>query len=194
MNIAKFFNFLLLGLIITFCILIYIKMHKYPNEVINKISNGTEIMDADLYSKQLLYLSIKDNNCKLDYSKLKNNPTEIIGSTFQSPVLILRYSAFNCNSCIDFCLSKLEQYFPNYKNDKHLMFIYSNYPKNYKTDFLQTLNLEKENLGLYTEDANLPFLFVLHKGIVNHVFVPDGKYPEHYDLYLKEIIKKYFNK
>lgn len=172
----------------------FYKIQIPTNQVVDERANETLIEDLDLYYQQLLYLGLMDNNSELEFSKLKTTQSAIIESMYNTPVLVVRYSAFNCNSCIDFCLSKLEQFFPNYKNDKHLMFIYSNYPKNYKTDFLQTLNLEKENLGLYTEDANLPFLFVLHKGIVNHVFVPDGKYPEHYDLYLKEIIKKYFNK
>lgn len=191
---AKFFNFLLLGLILMLCVLIFIKIQLPTKQVVDEGANETLIEDLDLYYQQLLYLGLMDNNSELEFSKLKTTQSAIIESMYNTPVLVVRYSAFNCNSCIDFCLSKLEQFFPNFNNDKHLMFIYSNYPKNYKTDFLQTLNLEKENLGLYTEDANLPFLFVLHKGIVNHVFVPDGKYPEHYDLYLKEIIKKYFNK
>jgi hypothetical protein len=109
-----------------------------------------------------------------------------------TPILVYRYSVLNCDICVKFGNSKIEEHFPDYKNNSKLLFIISGFPANYTINHTNFLDLQKNSLGLPVENSNQPLYFILINNYIHHVFIPEKNFPENTDTYLQEIKKRYF--
>jgi len=185
-NIEIFF--LIAILIITSLILTTLIIQKDGKSSNDKEAIKSERFMFEMYTKQTiieevvnshLYLSLPENNVPFSIQK-------------DIPVFVYRYSAFNCDVCVKFGNSKIEEYFSDKKDNRKLLHIISDFPSNYKIPNANVLDLQKNNLGLPLENANQPFYFVLINNYVCHVFIPDNNFPDYTDTYLQEIKKRYF--
>lgn len=111
----------------------------------------------------------------------------------EAPLLVFRYSRFDCQLCIDQVLDKLHAVFEedNLKvrliidgmTGREFRMKYKEREMNFSAYFLST-----DNLNLSLENKNLPFLFVLSKDAkVDKIFIPFREYPNQTDAYLKNI-------
>jgi len=164
------------------------------NEILPNDKIKSEMLNLDLFTKQSIYEAVINNNKDLKFSeKLIFNHKLDKDFSVNRPVLVFRYSAYNCNVCTEFGIKKLEENFSDYKNNADLLFILSDFPLDNKIEYSNFIDLNKERLGIPLENANLPFFFMLIGGHVQHVFIPDSNLPEYTDIYLKEVKKRYFD-
>ncbi|MEC3880924.1 hypothetical protein [Parapedobacter sp. 10938] len=145
----------------------------YPELV---IPNAGKVINKSLH--------IKDSN---------DSETTVEDLSERSPLLVFRYSQYDCNLCIDQVLQKLHAIYEG-DEDKVCLIVdgmtgrefrlkYKNRKMNFSSYFVAD-----DNLGLSLENKNLPFLFVLSDDArVNKVFVPFKEYPNQTDAYLKNI-------
>ncbi|WP_257670431.1 hypothetical protein [Parapedobacter tibetensis] len=111
----------------------------------------------------------------------------------RSPLLVFRYSQYDCHLCVDQVLEKLHTIYEG-DEDKVCLIIdgmagreFRLKYKNRKMNFLSYFVVDN-SLGLSLENKNLPFLFVLSGDArVNKVFVPFKEFPDQTDAYLRNI-------
>lgn len=150
-----------------------------------------DIKQLQVNSLNRLYYSITDDSTILDNDliqryRLHNN---IIGS----PILVVCYSQFSCNSCLDYVLKELREFFPDFETKKDILFVATDF-KNapYRTLGNTVTIRSNDELGLASTASNEPFLFIDIDGYVFHVFTPDSKFGFLYETYLSTIKDKYF--
>lgn len=110
------------------------------------------------------------------------------------PILILRYSFFGCNICTEFATDKLKEHFNDYETNPQVLFIASDYNVNMDMGYKNLINIGNKNLGLPIERSNTPFFFILNGDKVENTFMPERKFPQYTDVYLKKIKRRYFSK
>jgi hypothetical protein len=142
----------------------------------------------ELYVKQNIVEDVINNNFYIDIFDKK----EIFSVQSNKPILVYRHSAFNCDVCVNFGNSKIEEHFPDFKKNSDLLFVISDYPPEHYSSHINALDLKKNKLGLPIENANQPFYFVLINNCIRHIFIPDKSFPSYTDIYLQEVKKRYF--
>lgn len=186
------FGFIMIGIVIissiTLNVLLKLEKNTTNNTKVEQMKSEKFVFE--LYMKQLIQESII-SNCNF----INNNSIELLNqSQINEPTLVYRYSALGCNECIEYGNKKLEAYFKNYKNNKSILFVISDYvPKfNNEIQYTNYLDLQKNKLDIPIEDSNIPFYCILYNNCVSHIFIPDKNYPEYTDLYLQEIKRRFF--
>jgi hypothetical protein len=110
------------------------------------------------------------------------------------PTLILRYSAYSCNHCIDYINEKINKYFGNHEFTHNVLIIASDYNKNtMKRNQNIVYLLNSNTLGLPIEKTRTPFVFLLENGKVTHLFTPERSFDKYTDVYFKFLKERYFS-
>ncbi len=183
---------LLVFILTTSCYVLILLLEQKENNDSKKIElMQMEKLDFDLYFRQSIYEMFVNNEMIIVNKPAVTKINSFV--TNKGPLLVYRYSAFNCNECVEFGHNKLKEYFPDYKSNPNLLLMISNFPTKDTISYNKVLNLDKVHLGLPIEAENHPFYFVLNEGRVHHVFVPDKNFSEFTDLYLETIKKRYFD-
>jgi len=151
--------------------------------------NKSDKFMFEMYTKQNCVEEIVNSYLHLNLSE------QIVSFSVQhdTPIFVYRYSAFNCDVCVKFGNTKIEEYFSDKKNSQQLLYIISDFQSNNNIQNAKVIDIKKNNLGLPVENSNQPFYFVLINNCIRHVFIPDKSFPDYTDLYLREIKKRYFN-
>ncbi len=195
-NIIK--TVLLLAILVFLCVILGFIIELRNNS--SKSGQEVELIKSEkftqeLYTKQNVSESVINNNIPIriqqDFFLYSDGKKADLLSS--KPILVYRFSALSCSTCVDFGKNKIQDYFSDYKNSPDLLFVASGYPSNYQVDLKNFLNIGKNSLGLPLEQTNLPFYFILIDGIVQQVFIPDKSSSEYTDIYLEEIKRRYFN-
>jgi hypothetical protein len=168
-------------------LLLLLLLFIYKSNKNNNI-NKTESELLSYYFIDNIYTSLDNEQLKLDneilnliYNKYKVNDS--------MPIFIIKYSQYSCNACVDFIKNRIKKYF---SNNNRVIYIASDY-SNYHDAVENTIFLKKGlNLNIPADDTHIPYVFLLKKGVINHIFIPDKVYDEYFDVYLKEIINKFF--
>ncbi|MEC3879732.1 hypothetical protein [Parapedobacter sp. 10938] len=135
-----------------------------------------------------------DGNISLVDSNL--NVTPLIGVLKDFPILVLRYSKFDCHVCVNQVLDKLVKRFEG--NEEKVCLLVDGYSARelrlkYRGKSLKfpIYILEDEKLGLSLENKNLPFLFVFKDFDldVDKIFVPFKEHSEQTDTYLEHVFQ-----
>jgi hypothetical protein len=146
------------------------------------------------------------SNCYAnDYIELKNSILYYKGDkvTLQNvintrPVLILRFSIFNCPACVNFAFDQLREHFGDFVSDNRIVFIYDDVNMRVSESMfgkIPYVSKEKDVLGLSLENENTPFMFILDQDMkTRHVFIPEKGMPELTDEYLSAMKERYFDK
>jgi len=143
------------------------------------------------------------NNLKL--KKIKGSSTSLknVLETNNNVMLVIRISEFDCTTCVDFLLSKINRYFGKKGLNENIIIIGS-YPDNRSLSaILRGLTCEFKAYNTVQEDAKLnissdlvsyPYCFILDKSMqVRHLFIPNKSYPEIANKYFELVSEKYFN-
>jgi|GEM_PF-1177012 len=111
----------------------------------------------------------------------------------KAPLLVFRYSRYDCDLCIDQVLGKLKPVFKGYEQ-KVCLIIDGMTEREFRMKYkdreisFSAYFVAKDNLGLSLENKNLPFLFVLTEEVkANQIFIPFREHPGQTDTYLKNI-------
>ncbi len=178
------FGIVLLVVLVLSCFTLKVLLEKEGGNNRELESLKSEQLGFDYYVRQIVLESIANNGLLVDLPQRTGN---------EEPILVMRYSAFNCSSCVTFCADKLSEMFEDYKNNGNLLLVQSDFPANSKTLYGNSIDLGKSKLELPLEKSNLPYFFLLTGNRVDHVFVPDDRFPEYTDTYLNEIKARYFS-
>ena len=112
--------------------------------------------------------------------------------------LVVRYSFMDCDKCIKILMSKIENY--GNKNGFKDILVFTDaydehdfYVKVTNAKFkIPIYNLDYDRLGMFIENKNFPFLFILTPDLrVTKIFLPSKELPDHIDEYLT-YIQAYF--
>lgn len=156
-----------------------------------KSGSSEDVRQFQVNSMSHLYYSISDDSTILDNNLIQNYLLN--NDLINSPVLVVCYSQFSCNSCLDYLLSKLRECFPDYETNKQILFVATDFKSDpYKTLGNTVTIRDSDELGLASTASNEPFLFIDIDGYVFHVFTPDSRYDFLFETYLSTIKDKYF--
>ena len=160
----------------------------YIHSEINDITQKNE--NLKLYLKQLVYESINSNNLTINQSVQKN----VVNKLGDKPILFFRFSALNCQSCIKHCENQLWSFYSSEKDTKNICYIVSDFmDQSNEISYPNTINIDKNSLSIPAEEINFPYFFILNKGTIEHIFIPDLNNTELTTIYFKEIKKRYFD-
>ena len=124
------------------------------------------------------------------------NVMPLFGVLKDFPILILRYSKFDCDVCVNQVLDKLTKQFEG--NEEKICILVDGYSARelrlkYRGRSLKfpIYILKDEKLGLSLENKNLPFLFVFKDSHldVDKIFVPFKEHSEQTDVYIEQIVQ-----
>lgn len=160
----------------------------------NEKKNNKKFDYLNIYLYNSIYQSAENEGISVDTNTLEwiRGKSEHFLIDFNKPILIFEYSIYSCTPCIDFIYEKLMNAFDYKLNDtRQILFLCFNSNSRIKGKIAHTINLGKKRLNISIEKEETPFLFILNKGKVENIFVPDTNFPEYTEFYLKEIKKRY---
>ncbi|WP_433900471.1 hypothetical protein [Sphingobacterium puteale] len=148
----------------------------------------------DIYPELVIPNTGKTVEEQLNIVDINNNKISIKKLSSKQPLLVFRYSQYDCHLCINQVLNKLQTFFAG--SEHHVcMIIDGMNPRDFRIKYkdlglkIQPYFIEEQNLGLSLENKNLPFLFVLSPDPlrVDKIFIPFKEYPHQTDAYLKNV-------
>jgi hypothetical protein len=107
--------------------------------------------------------------------------------------LILYFSGDMCTPCINYCIRKIEEYFPDYKNSDNILFLAKSIDYRYRESFYGKPILCITDNNYHPINLNVPFYFVINQDMqVELLFIPDEQLPEYTDIYLGAVKSRFF--
>ena len=181
---------LLILLLLALSLFLTNNLNKSIKEIRTSSTSDADTEAQKLYSAMLLYAGIEN-----DYLSVYNSKIDeylILNKIENEPVLIIRYSLFSCQNCVEFVKQVIKNVKKNYTEDPRILFVASDY-KSKNRDLKNTIFLDTgESLGLSAEGmANTPTIFIYHENIVKHLFIADVSSRELIDVYLKTVFRRY---
>jgi len=156
--------------------------------------------DINMFQHQMLSLIyenelLKITDCEIYKEKSLVRLVDIIS---KEPVLILRFSEFNCSACVDLLTNQIKESFVDYLINPKIILIYDSESMRLPINIFEKpvfLSQNKNLLGLPIENFNAPFMFMLDKEMKAKLFfVPEMSMPELTKEYLSIIKKRFFRK
>lgn len=145
---------------------------------------------SNLYSSE----SISIQNCDL---YLNNSVMNLRELSITKPILVLRFSIFNCSTCVDFTLEKLQEHFHDFALNKRIIIVYDDENMRVSESMFGKMPYVTTNryiLGLPIEKSNIPFMFIVDSTLITkQLFIPEKGMPSLTDEYLSIIKTRYFN-
>lgn len=116
----------------------------------------------DMYLYNIIFESVTNEGVSIDeniYKYIKQHKN--IGKVdLDKPVLVFKYSMYNCTICMDFIWEKLNKAFNNNLNSvSQFLALPSDYNINAKGIIEQSINLGTKKLNIPIERGEIPFLF-----------------------------------
>lgn len=139
----------------------------------------------------------------LDALMDEDRPTLIVPTKTKEPILVLRFSYKNCNSCLRSAFFEVNR-INNIINNKDRIRVLGSFKperdfqifEKYQTEFAFKIeNLDENYFHLHLESrATYPFFFLLFPdGTASHVFIPLKEDVARTRQYLETITQKYFS-
>lgn len=158
----------------------------------NEKKSKCDLQEMFLYN--MIFESVANEGISITQDKYLLIESEVkrLGGNPQKPMLFFKYSRYDCPPCVDFAFNELEKAF-NHKLDSvtQLFTLTTNYSKKIKGKIYRNIPLGSEKLGIPLDKGEIPFLFILNKGRIENIFIPDTNFPEYTEFYLKEVKKRY---
>jgi len=137
------------------------------------VHNVNNIIVSNLYKNE----GNDVRNCNLMYYKELIKLSDITNKGY--PVLVFRYSIFNCSTCVTTTLEKLKTHFSNLSTNSRIIYIYDDENLRVSENMfgkMPYVSSDREILGLPMEKKNMPFMFVLDSNlVVKHFFLYQKK-------------------
>ena len=132
------------------------------------------------YKNQMMWFHLITENTKL------NSKTDVINENFDTiplsdlisrPVIVLRYSELNCQSCVDELIVRFQNTKSLDSANTVLLSWYNNPTHLYQFKRMNRLQypvFSIKNTGLPPDTLNVPYLFLLDQSLkVSNVFIPE---------------------
>jgi hypothetical protein len=175
-------------------ILIFVLVRISPKNKISKDDPNNNI--ESLYFQNNILTGLMNNGLTVnDDIVLFNSDGNIrdIKLSELPSTLVFRFSSFSCNMCIDYVLEKMKKHFEHYEINPNVLIIVSESNPSAMKKWKNILHLRDSNtLGLPVERAHIPFIFLLEKGKVTHLFIPDESFDKYMEFYFKLLKDRYF--
>ena len=112
----------------------------------------------------------------------------------QDTTIILYFTDDMCTPCINFSVSKLIEWFPNYRENRNVILLTRGIEDKFRDSFygkpVCCLKNEEQNML----QSEVPLFFLIYPDLTIHfVFVPYENAPEFTDSYLRTIRSRFFN-
>jgi hypothetical protein len=175
-----------------------LSFQKHSNCITEEINQKQK--DVTIFQNQILsyiyeneLLNIAD--CKIYKGK---TPVKLVDIITNEPVLVLRFSEFNCMACVDLLTNQIKKSFLDYLTNTKIILIYDSETMRLPQNIFEKpvfLTPKKNLLGLPMENFNTPFMFILDKDMkAKQFFVPEKDMPDLTNRYLTIIKSRYFKK
>ncbi len=156
--------------------------------------------DVSIFQNQILSYIYENELLDIADCELykEETPFRLFDIIANEPVLVLRFSEFNCNACVDFLTNQIKENFVDYLTNPKIVLIYDSETMRLPQNIFEKpvfLTQKKNLLGLPMEKFNTPFMFILDKDMkAEQFFVPEMAMPELTNKYLTIIKRRYFKK
>ena len=153
---------------------------KYYYRFLNQYRYALNLEQEPLYDA-LIYRG-KDTSEYFRLSELSYKPT--LGLYFTNEM---------CTPCINYCVSKLKEKFPDYQDNEQVILLTRGIEERFKNSLYGKPVYSIKDDEINVLDSNVPIYFLFDQDLVlKFVFVPDELLPEYTDLYLSTIMFKFF--
>lgn len=170
--------------VLTFMVVVLILFFLLSNRTEQDTSNESHLLMERMYMEDNVRESILNNDLSVQLQTVNSDV----------PILICSFSSQSCGGCVDFATNKIKESFPDFGKNNQILFLASGFNKKKHFDEKKIMNLGAEKLGLEIDNSLYVCYFILFKGKVSHLFIPEKSFSNYTDIYLDEIKKRYFNK
>lgn len=187
-------------------LLIQIKKSTAVNQQLQLIHNKTTQVSSLKDMKINMLEETIEKSLNSENLKIRNNvtindgegPTLLKNVVSSKPMLILRYSELNCQTCIDVQLASLNKLADKIgKKNIIILASYNTIVNMTKFKRINKLNLSIYNvdsIGFPLEKSNIPFYFIIDKDrMAKLIFVPNKEFPSLTEKYFELIQNRFFS-
>lgn len=136
----------------------------------------------EMYIQDNIVASVLCNDLPIDIKELKSS----------SPQIVCYYSSQSCAACVNYAKHAIKNAFPNVGEESSVLYLALEFSPKDKFKENNTINIGRRKLGLPLDNTSLVYYFVIVDNKVQHLFLPDKKYPEYTESYLKQIKERYY--
>lgn len=175
-----------------------------------QIKENVTVQDQDQKTKDVLNtyrinmaIGIKSNGTSLKKMEFRDSAGKVgifedVLKERKHPILVYRFSEYNCASCVNSALKIYKKWEPSfakentiilgaYKNNK----VFKRTIKAYEIKHSTVYNTP--SFKMFAEELDYPYFFLLdNQGTISNVFVPDKATPDITDEYLTMLHQRYF--
>ncbi len=105
---------------------------------------------------------------------------------FSKPIIVLRYSKYSCDSCVDYAEFMFDEFVTKNKYNQYLIII-SDYSRFEMDEVNHIVNLDRQELDLPMEQTDIPYIFILEKDRVRNLIIPERKFEKFLEFYFRKI-------
>ncbi len=89
--------------------------------------------------------------------------------------MVCYYSSLSCKACVDFAISKVDEFFSDTEQQSHICYIACDFNEKFKLRKQNTIRWNQRSKGLAIDESNSICYFLIDKNKVNHIFIPEKK-------------------
>ncbi len=147
-----------------------------------RLNDDSEIWMERMYIESNIFELIHNDNSIISIPQLNS----------KKELLVCYYSSLTCGACVNFAISKIDEFFPSPEEQSRIYFVACNFNEKAEFQKKNTIRWNKKIDGLAIEESNNVCYFIVQNNSISRVFIPEEKFENYTNTYLKEIKKKYF--
>jgi hypothetical protein len=161
----SFQGIIFLALVLLFAFDVYYFLFPKINNCSQERSE-TEKITVNKFQEQVVANVYKNELHKVNNGKLYFNEKyiELYNLKMDFPILVFRFSLFNCTVCVNFALQKLQKHFQDFTTNSRIILIYDDENMRVSESMfgkMPYVTKDRYILGLPMEKSNTPFIFLL---------------------------------
>jgi hypothetical protein len=173
-------------------------LHYYDNKIESLENENAIIKNTNSDFKTYF----KSEDVKLNESILLTNENGLISKLkdiiMEDYTLVIRYSTYNCESCVQFQINSLKPFINKLKSNNIIVISDENQRSiklfKEKSGFIYQTYFMHGNLIEYVDNRNEPYFFIIDKSLHTRLlFIPHKESPELTNIYLKTIVDRFFS-
>lgn len=152
----------------------------------------TQLTETSLFAYTTINLMLENDGIKVDDEIYKTllDSMNIWDIDVLEPVLILRYSRYSCESCVDYVESEIKGFIDENSLKQYVRIVSDYNTKDFDILPNNTVNIGRKRLNIPLDNFDVPYIFIMDNQIIRTVFIPEEKYKKYLDFYLS-VIKEY---
>lgn len=173
-------------------------LHYYDNKI-ESLKNENAIIKST-NSDFKTYFKSEDIELNADVILTNENGaiTKLKDIVKEDYILVIRYSTYNCESCVEFQINSIKPFVNKLKSNNIIIISDENRRSikmfKEKFGFRYPTYFMKGNLIEYIDERNEPYFFVIDKSLHTRLlFIPHKESPELTNIYLNTIVDRFFS-